>query len=141
MLQTTIEKLIDKVKDLRVKDHNHLVNYIISASRNRAKNYLRDYSRYQLIPFDDETEIPDAECSGDDMYFRLIRKSNLDILARIWPYLDERSRFLLEGRYLLEKTPQDLAQELNIKPDSVRMALTRARKAAYQLMIEKMGTI
>ena len=117
------------------------MNYIISASRNRAKNYLRDYSRYQLIPFDDETEIPDAECSGDDMYFRLIRKSNLDILARIWPYLDERSRFLLEGRYLLEKTPQDLAQELNIKPDSVRMALTRARKAAYQLMIEKMGTI
>lgn len=141
VMQTTIEKLIDKVKELRVKDRDHLVNYIISASRNRAKNYLRDHSRYQLVPLDDETGIPDIEHSSDAMDFQLIRESDLDILARIWPRLDERSRFLLEGRYLLEKTPQELAQELNIKPDSVRMALTRARKTAYQLMANEMEAI
>lgn len=137
VVQATVEKLIDKVKELRIKERDHLVNYIISASRNTAKNYLRDHGRYETLPFDEETDLPDREHSGDAMDLRLIMENDLDILARIWPRLDERSRFLLEGRYLLGKTTLELAQELNIKPDSVRMALTRARKKAYQLMMDE----
>lgn len=137
VMQTTVEKLIDKVKELRMKDRNHLVNYIITASRNHAKNYLRDQGRYEMLSFDDETDLPDIEHSSDEMDFRLIQENNLDILFRVWPQLDERSRYLLEGRYLLEKTLPELSQELGIKPDSVRMALTRARKNAYQLMMNE----
>lgn len=141
VMQTTIEKLIDKVTELRVKDRDHLVNYIISASRNHAKNYLRDQGRYEMLSFDDETDLPDVEHSGDEMDFRLIRENNLDILSRVWPQLDERSQYLLEGRYLLEKTVSELSQELGIKPASVRMALSRARKTAYQLMVDKIGVV
>lgn len=139
VMQSTLEKLIDKVKELRVKDRDHLVNYIITASRNLAKNYLRDNGRYEMLSFDDEIDLPDMEHSGDEMDLQLIRENNLDILSQVWPQLDERSRYLLEGRYLLEKTLAELSQELGIKPDSVRMALTRARKNAYQLMTDKIG--
>lgn len=56
-----------------------------------------------------------------------------DQLRIIWPKLDERSKYLLESRYLLEKSNQEMAQYLGIKPESIRMALTRARKNAVQL--------
>lgn len=36
LMQTTLVKLIDKVQDLRTKDRNHLINYIISACKNQA---------------------------------------------------------------------------------------------------------
>lgn len=37
LMQTTLVKLIDKVQDLRTKDRNHLINYIISACKNQAR--------------------------------------------------------------------------------------------------------
>lgn len=39
--------------------------------------------------------------------------------------------------YILEKSPYEIAANLGIKPDSVRMALTRARKAAYALLAKE----
>lgn len=46
LMQTTLVKLIDKVQDLRTKDRNHLINYIISACKNQARNYMRDKNRH-----------------------------------------------------------------------------------------------
>ena len=50
----------------------------------------------------------------------------LDIAAR-----------MKELREICEFSPEEMARELNIKPDSLRMSLTRARKTAYQLLQEK----
>ena len=58
-------------------------------------------------------------------------------MSRIWTQLDERTRYLLEGYYILNLPAAEMARELNIKPDSLRMSLTRARKTAYQLLQEK----
>ena len=55
-------------------------------------------------------------------------------MSRIWTQLDERTRYLLEGYYILDLPAAEMARELNIKPASLRMALTRARKTAYQLL-------
>ncbi len=61
----------------------------------------------------------------------MISKDEIDELVRRWPKLDDRSKMLLEGKYILGKS------ELSIKPASVRMALTRARQCAYQLLAEE----
>ena len=42
VMQSTLVRLIDKIPELRLKDRGHLVNYIITASKNQARNYLRD---------------------------------------------------------------------------------------------------
>ena len=55
-------------------------------------------------------------------------------MAAVWDKLDPRSQYVLEARYILDKTDDEIADFLGIKPDSVRMALTRARKKAYDLM-------
>ena len=40
----------------------------------------------------------------------------------------------MEAKYILEKSDKEIADELHIKPQSVRMALTRARKNAIELL-------
>ena len=46
VMQSTLVRLIDKIPELRIKDRDHLVNYIITASKNQARNYLRDSGRH-----------------------------------------------------------------------------------------------
>ena len=53
LMQTTLVKLIDKVQDLRTKDRNHLINYIISACKNQARNYMRDKNRHAEYSIDE----------------------------------------------------------------------------------------
>lgn len=63
-----------------------------------------------------------------------LRRLELDALAQVWPRLDENTRWLLEARYILDYSDGELARELGVKPDSVRMALTQARRKARRLM-------
>ncbi len=134
VMHSTIVRLIDKVDELRAKDRNHLVNYIISASKNQARNYIRDNQKHNGYSFDDCFDMPDKKNSREAMELNLIHVEDLRQLAAIWDKLDERSRYVLEGYYILEKTMPQLADELDIKPESVRMVLTRARKNAFRLM-------
>lgn len=134
VMHATVVRLIDKISELREKDHDHLINYIIVACRNQAKNYLRDNVKHKGYSFDDCIDLPDKKNNREEMDNKLIHVEDLRQLAAVWDMLDERSRYVLEGYYILEKTMPQLAYELNIKPESVRMVLSRARKNAFRLM-------
>ena len=58
----------------------------------------------------------------------LLRKERHEILAAALSAVSEKDRFLLEGKYILGLSDQELAKELQVKPSSIRMLLTRARK-------------
>lgn len=134
VMHNTVVRLLDKVGELRTKDRAHLINYIISASKNQAINYIRDNQKHNGFSFDDCFDLPDKMQGREAMEMNLIHVEDLRQLASVWDKLDERSRYVLEGYYILEKTMPQLAEELGIKPESVRMALTRARKNAFKLM-------
>lgn len=134
LMQEVLIKLIDRVKDLRAKDRQHLINYVITASKNKARNYMRDSCRKRESPFDDQIEWSDPHLSRDEIEVHLIQKDRLTRLISAWHKLDERSRFLLEKYYFLEMSCTEIAEELGTKPGSVRMALSRARKSAYELL-------
>lgn len=137
ILQTTLEKLIDKIDLLKTLDRNRLVNYIISTCKHNAYNALRYDTRYQEISFDDCLDRLDTENGTPSLEDRTIQKDSWNRLIKVWPELDTRSQYLLEARYILDKPIKEIAKELQIKPESVRMALTRARKNAYSLIGEK----
>lgn len=73
-MQEALIKLIDKVAELRKMDKKHLVSYIISASRNRARNYVRDAGRNTALSFDDQIEYEDLADSGEEIELQLIKK-------------------------------------------------------------------
>lgn len=137
VLQATLVKLIDKIPELREKEPPRLVNYIITAARNTAYNFLRAQKKAPALLFEDYIEEAEKTTERRQMEVAFITKESLDELVRLWPQLDSRSRFLLEGKYILGKSNEALAEELSIKPASVRMALARARQCAYQLLSDK----
>lgn len=139
LMQTTLENLINKVQELRAKDEKHLVNYIITSCRNRSMTYLRDQQRHPNVPFEENWDSEDTEYDRYAIEYHLVNEEEMALLTRIWPKLDARSRLVLEGRYIYEKSPLELAQELGIQPASFRMILSRARKNAYDLLEAEMN--
>lgn len=136
VLQSTLVKLIDKISLLRRFDRTHLVNYIIVSCRNTARNELRYRSRHPAFSFDETFDGSEPDSAFAPIEEQILHTDSLARLAQVWDKLDERSRYLLEARYILEKTDADIAADLGIQAKSVRMALTRARKVARVLMEE-----
>lgn len=134
VMQTSLEKLIDKIPLLKSFDRNRLVNYIISTCKNTAYNELNAMARQRIFGFDDCRDQNDSDEDTFEIEKYLILKDDIGSLARIWPSLDARSRYLLEARYILGKSTKEIAIDLEIKPESVRMALTRARGKAYSMI-------
>ena len=130
LLQTVIEKLIDKSALLRNLDKRGLVNYIITAAKHTAYNFCRD-SKPALYLWEDQETLTDSAPALDD---DLIKKESLDCLARVWETLDEKTQYLLNAKYVLGKSGKEIAEELNMPPDNVRMALVRAKKKARKAM-------
>lgn len=136
-VQTTLLRLIDRIDVVRQLDESKLPGYIAAACRHTAYNVLRHNRRHPQVPLED---VPEAS-SAPDMDELLSRRVELNALARVWPRLDEDTRWLLEARYILDYSDSELAREMGVKPTSVRMALTRARKKARAMLrpeLEKM---
>ena len=140
VMQTSLEKLIDKIPLLKSFDRSRLVNYIISTCKNTAYNELNMIARQRVFGFDDCKNQNSSNEDTFEMERYLILKDDIESLVRIWPCLDARSRYLLEARYILEKSTKEIAIDLAIKPESVRMALTRARNKVYTMVNGAVGT-
>lgn len=138
VMQSVLIRLIDKLPTIRGLRDGQLVNYIVSTCRNAAVNYLRDRGKKTEVSYEDDLGTPSRGSDGLELEFALIKREELGGLTRIWSRLDARTQYLLEGYYVLEKPMSELGKELGIKRDSVRMALTRARKKAYELLEEEL---
>lgn len=134
IFQSTLEKLIDKIWLLKIIGRDRLVNYLIVACRNTAYNICN--ARVRNFAEDIDNYIGEAseklgEISVEDS---IILQNQLEVLQTIWEQLDSRSRYMLEAKYILEMSDMEIAKNLKIKPQSVRMALSRARKNALILI-------
>lgn len=134
VLQATLVKLIDKIPELREKEPPRLISYIVAAAKNTAYNFLRAQKKVAPLAFEDYMQEAEKCCEYRQIETQFIAKEELEELKQKWPQLDSHSKYLLEGKYILGKSDEALAEELSIKPSSVRMALTRARQCAYLLL-------
>ena len=141
VMQTVLERLIDKISLLRSRNQDQLANYIISACKFTAYNYLRDNKNQRLEDsYYEYAALPDETQSGHEIELRMIKGEELETLRRILLQMEPRAQYLLKGYYFLEKSMEELGAELNIKPSSVRMSLTRARRQAFELLQKELGT-
>lgn len=135
MVQECLVRLIQKADVLRGKERSILAGYIISVIRNVSLNHLkREQKRKERsIGYDEQTadQIPSDELSAEEL---LLAKENAGFLSVVLKQLPETERLLLEGKYLLDYSNEELAGQLNCKPDSIRMKLTRARRHALALL-------
>lgn len=130
IVQEALVKLVEKVGRLRELDEPRRANYISHTVRNTAIKYLEKKSRESRALLD--MDISQLNCACSDEYFSLdeqfIQKEWREEFRRIWDQLPERERLLLEGKYIFGESNEEIAQWMNCRPASVRMALTRARR-------------
>ena len=134
ILQATLVKLIDKIPELRKKEETKLVSYMVVATRNNTYNFLRAQKKSAQVSFEEYSGQENSASADRQIESGMIAKEEIEEMVRRWSQLDERSKHLLEGKYILGKSDEALAEELSINPASVRMALTRARQNAYQIL-------
>lgn len=138
VLQIALVKLIDKVELLRSRSRDQLVNYILSTSKTTALDFVNRSRPKNEVSLEEYGELPDPNTDPDyserEVELRMIKGEELEVLRQILPRLDARSRRLLEGYYFLDIPMAELGHELGIKPDSVRMALARARRKTFELL-------
>lgn len=141
VMQETFLRLIDKIPLLRSQTRDRQVNYIITSATHNAYNYLRKRKNVVIFPFDEtiDTSASLAEDPIEEFLDRQSLRDDWDCLLRVWPKLDPRSRYLLEGTYILEKSAEEIAEDLGIKTSSIRMSLTRAKRKARMLISGEMA--
>ena len=100
VVQTTLVRLIDKLEKLKTLDERHMVNYIITACKHTAYNEVRKHTRHPVFSMDEARSAEDGSHMAHNMESRLIHEEDLRRMADIWDKLDERSRFVLEARYI-----------------------------------------
>ncbi len=131
VLQSVLVRLIDKIPDLKEKGKNKRNAYILATCRNTSINFVKKNNRIMDFEFefqesdgvDFDSNVPEAFALQNDEYA---------ILYAAWKTLDEKSRYLLDARYVLEKSIKEIAKDLEIQPNCARTHLSRARNKLRQ---------
>lgn len=136
VVQDVLVKLIEKLEVLRgLKGKQHSV-YIGTAVRHTSLDLIqrrnRESSNFWNQELSDAT-LADESANVENI---MIRELNIAEFKRIWPQLDEDVRYILESRYVLKETDEEISKRYNIGVASVRMRVTRAKRKAAKALAE-----
>lgn len=137
VVQDSLVKLIRNTDRLQTMPRCALASYIVCTVRNTAIDAVRgraaEEKHFSPLSLDDLELLSADEDSVEDA---AMLRDDLARIKSVWPALTEEQRFLLEQKYLLGAPDAEMAAELDCKPESVRMKLTRARRRVVELLKE-----
>ena len=122
-----LTRIIDKMDVFRQLVPKQQIRYALTCVKNITYVFLRRRDIITTIPFDD-TETEFFEDASQRMEVAVEKKLFIQYIRGIWRELDCDARMLLEQKYVLRWTDEELADVLGIKPQSVRMRITRAKR-------------
>lgn len=139
VLQTALEMLIDKLDELRGKEPRKRSAYILATCRNTSLNFLKKHDRITGFEFSFH-DFDGVEIESNTPEAFVLQKDDYDILYAAWKTLDQKTMYLLEAKYVLEKTTKEIAADLGIQPNSARVHLSRARtklRKKYEIKMQQ----
>lgn len=133
VVQSVLVSIIqNKIPFLMSLPKQKQLNYLITACHNHAINCIKK-RKNQLDFFSDSEDessifdIPDEALSLEEL---LLLQEEQQLFLKAWESLDERTKYLLNARYILEQSVSEIADELHTSQAQVRTYLSRARKKA-----------
>ncbi len=137
IVQNALICLLQKVDKLQALEPYARISYIATTVRNCAINHHKKHAREQknqisleTLPVENMPHLPPTDRI-------LIRAENQKALLLAYHALPEADQILLAGKYILHLSDAEIAQQLQCKPDSVRMKLTRARRKLLAQLVEE----
>lgn len=128
--------LIHKISNLRSLDCNILQGYIISTVKNAAYMLYRKRSGRKEV--DGEEILPSIEDEDAAPDERVLQECTMQELKDAIRALPEGDQAVIRMKYFEKRTDSEIAEVLNIRENSVRSRLTRARKRIYALLRGKL---
>lgn len=132
ILQEAMVRVIRKVDTLRGLTEAQMVAYVDRTIYHCSMTFLQKESR---LPQADEWEqAMESAVSAEDIMDHLNREELAVQLGLVLEQLPVRERNALIYKYFFEYRDAEIAEILSVKPESVRMILTRARRKLRQVM-------
>lgn len=132
----TLSRILENAEKFHSMHPTQQLQYARVIVRNLSYHHLRRSSYFTMVPFEDvdvylpieKEEEPDSLAS---------RKLQITKIRNVWAKVSPEDRLLLEQKYILGWSDAVLAAGLDVKPQSVRMYLTRAKRRTAKLMREE----
>lgn len=124
-------KLMDRIPMLKTIPESLLLPYALTATKTTAIDRWRSRNKVHVGVNDCISDYEGSVTEEHEKAF--INMEQVDLLSRGLGRLSERDRDILKYRYLMDMSDEEIAGILGIKPGSVRMYLTRARKNAFAI--------
>ncbi len=129
IVQESLVHLIEKVDLLQTLPRDRLVNYLISTARYTGYAFFRKKRKVEEIPIEeDETVLFDKGAFQNGLDELMIQKMESEQLYQVWLRLRKRDQLILNMKYILDQSNEEIAEVLGVKPGSIRMLLTRAKR-------------
>lgn len=131
LVQETLTKVWAKRDTFLPLSDPQRVSYCIRTMRNLVINENKRGKIIEFVPDDDISEYLSTSPTPEEFLFRKFEREEF---YAAMDKLDESSRMLLERKYFLKHTDEEISKDLNIKKDSVRMAFSRAKKKLKSIL-------
>lgn len=112
------------LQKIDMSDEQRSRNYVITIARNYCRSYLRRKSRIEEDSFED---IETVETEQNDILEDIINREYFDYLVEEINKLEEHYKEVLELKYIVELSDDEIADFLHIKKKTVQMRLYRAK--------------
>ena len=131
VVQSVLVKIIhNKIPLLRSLPERKQFNYLITACHNEAVNCVKKRQN-QSYDFPDSendsfiSDIPDDAPSLDEI---LLSQEEQQLFLKAWETLDERTKYFLNARYILEQSVSEIAEELHTSQAQVSYIFEQSQK-------------
>ena len=131
-VQDTFVRCIRRFDTLRSLPEAARAVYLQTAVKRNALNRLRSTGTHPSVSME-ETELKDKAASVEE---RAIRSLTVAEVKDAFTKLPESLRDVLRYKYLLELSDSEIANVLGVSKSTVRVYLTRARRAVLALCRE-----
>lgn len=136
IVNDTLLKLIEKIPLLMGLSCFALQSYIVISTKRTAINLLRRRKRRSELLFDDESLMDTIASSDPDPDEALLREADIQLLGQALARLSQRQRDLLDMKYLLGLSDNEIAETFGVKAASLPSLYSRARRALRDILKE-----
>lgn len=135
LVQNSLLRLMNNISTLREINRCKTATYIVLTVRTAYLDSEKLKRKENLIFMDDESleALMVERLLSRDSENAISSKETIDKLKKV---LSPREWCVLEGKYILGLSQQELAKLIGVAPDSVRMVLHRARTKAKVILEE-----
>ena len=131
-VQDTFVRCIRRFDTLRSLPEAARAVYLLTALKRNALNRLRSADAHPSVSME-ETELKDKTASVEE---RAIRSLTVAEVKDAFLKLPESLKDVLRYKYLLELSDREIAEALGVSKSTVRVYLTRARRAVLKICKE-----